>query len=134
MNKLFELRRRLSKEENKLMLLEFMDIGRRRRRGEKVSLLTWSFYLRYAPLSLILLVGGYVMLVISLLESIFIDFTFLYFVTSMFLVFMLCTSGLITLIGFHVSLNMKAISIFLEDKIDKFYDEYIREEVENVKR
>jgi len=59
MNKLLKLRGRLNKEEDKLMLLEFIDIGRKRRRGEKVSSLVWSFYLKYTPLSLILLISGY---------------------------------------------------------------------------
>jgi len=134
MNKLFELRRRLSKEEDKLMLLEFIDIGRKRRRGEKVSSLVWNFYLKYAPLSLILLISGYGLLILSLLESIFIDVTFLYFITSVSLVFILCIGGLISFVGFHASLNMKAIFILLEEKIDKFYDDYINKEVENAKK
>jgi len=133
MNKLLKLRGRLNKEEDKLMLLEFIDIGRRRRRGEKVYSLVWNFYLKYTPLSLILLISGYGLLIINLLESIFIDVTFLYFITSVSLAFILCIGGLISFVGFHVNLNRKAIFILLEDKVNKFYDG-VNKEVKNGKK
>jgi len=122
-------RSKLDKEKDKIMVLDWIDMFKRKEKGEKIF--SFSFFLKYEPFSVVICIFGIIFTFFGIIAV----NTQNYLDMMMFIIFgtILYLSGLILMISFITVVNRKLITVIFKDEVDKFYNKYFEEEVENAK-